>query len=311
MTFGIYRLRTAMLGRSGMVARRLRTPLPHAEPWRRACLDVVRDGGIGDVLLCTPALREVKRRNPGIAIRLYTSFPDPVRGLPYLDAVLPRNPAPRGAILLGYEDTRPRVHLARIIGDMLGVAVRDVRPDCMVDPARVARYRAAWGAGPNVVVLRRAGGWTPNKDWPMPYWNALLPRLARDCRVIEVGVGRAADAQVPDTNHVDLRGATDLPALAAAVAAADLYVGPVSGPMHIAAAVGRPAVVICGGYELARNTAYATCRMLSNMPACAPCWLREPCPHGRICLSAISVDAVLSNVAALLRATQPAAPSPR
>lgn len=307
MKFGTYRLRRAaerrILGGSGPAARLLRHPWPAAAPWRRAAIDVVRDRGLGDVLLCTPALREAKRANPALAIRFFTDFPDLLRGLPYLDEVLHSAAAPAGAITLGYEDAvPPRVHLARILGDVIGVAVRDVRPDCVIDPDAVARLRAAWGAGPNVVVLRRAGRWTPNKDWPMPSWNALLARLVRDCRVIEIGTAQDAGAEVPAGAYVDLRGATDAATLAAAVAAADLYVGPVSGPMHLAAAAGRPAVVIAGGYEAAANTAYPTSVMLAETPPCAPCWRRDPCPIGLVCLTAITVErvaaAVLDGIAA-------------
>ena len=138
----------------------------------------------------------------------------------------------------------------------------------------------------------------------MPSWNALLARLARDCRVIEIGTARDAGAEVPAGAYVDLRGATDAATLAAAVAAADLYVGPVSGPMHLAAAAGRPAVVIAGGYEAAANTAYPTSVILAQTPPCAPCWRRDPCPFGLPCLTAITVELVAEAVASALPAQE-------
>ena len=309
MKLGTYRLRKSaerrILGASGPAARLWRHPWPPAAPWRRAAIDVVRDRGLGDVLLCTPALRAAKRANPALAIRFYTDFPELLRGLPYLDQVRPSAEAPPGAITLGYEDALPpRVHLARILGDVLGVRVADVRPDCVIDPQAVARLRAAWGAGPNVVVLRRAGRWTPNKDWPMPSWNALLARLAHDCRVIEIGTAREAGETAPAANYLDLRGTTDAAALAAVMAASDLYVGPDSGPMHLAAAAGRPAVVIAGGYDAAANIAYPTSVILAQTPPCAPCWRRDPCPFGLPCLTAITVELVAEAVASALPAQE-------
>jgi ADP-heptose:LPS heptosyltransferase len=305
MRFGTYRLRKEIerrvLGGSGVAARRLRHPLPSSAPWRRPLLEVGRDKGLGDILMCTPALRAVKLANPEVKIRFYTGFPSLVCGLPYLDEVVPWTETPPGTIWLGYEDAiPPRVHLARIIGDVLGVAVTDVRPDCVVRPDLVEQYRAAWGDGPNIVVLRRAGAWTPNKDWPMAYWDGLVARLCRDYRVIEIGEPARTVVDALPGRYIDLRGATDLDALVAVVSAADLYVGPDSGPMHIAAAAGRRAVVICGGYDAAVNIIYPTSTILSETPPCAPCWLRTPCPHDLKCLSAISVDAVANAVVTAL-----------
>ena len=101
----------------------------------------------------------------------------------------------------------------------------------------------------------------------------------------------ALDA-LPQRNHVDLRGDTSLQDLAAVIAAADLYVGPVSGPMHVAAATRTPAVAIVGGFEHPVNThCDGNVEFYTSVP-CAPCWLREPCPFDLRCLRAISPEAV-------------------
>ena len=272
-------------------------------------LAAVRAGGIGDVLLCTPGLRAVKRRDPSCRITFHTDCPELLRGLPYIDEVRPTGEAPAAAVFLAYEDTiPPRGHLARRMAEGLSVAVRDVVPDCAIRADLVARYRAAWGAGPNLVVQRRASRHTPNKDWPMARWNALLDRLSRRWQVIEIGQA-SADAGpdagpeagvAPGGRYRDLRGRTAIGELVAAVAAADGFVGPVSGPAHIAAAARRPAVVILGGYEAAENTAYPTQHTLAATPPCSPCWLRTQCPHGLACLTAISVEAVAAAVARAL-----------
>ena len=49
----------------GRVSRWLRWPIAAWEPWRWAELHVARHDNLGDVLMATPALRELKRRNPG------------------------------------------------------------------------------------------------------------------------------------------------------------------------------------------------------------------------------------------------------
>ena len=60
--------------RSGVIARLLRYPNPLKRPCNRPRLELARDRGLGDVLMCTPVLRELKRRNPHCYIRFYTQF---------------------------------------------------------------------------------------------------------------------------------------------------------------------------------------------------------------------------------------------
>src|SRR5262245_61627569 len=68
--------------RSGPVARLLGHPNPLKRPWNWPTIELARDVGLGDVLMCTPVLREVKRRNPRCYIRFYTEFGPLVNGLP-------------------------------------------------------------------------------------------------------------------------------------------------------------------------------------------------------------------------------------
>jgi hypothetical protein len=189
----------------------------------------------------------------------------------------------------------PRRHLARILGDNLGVDVKDIRPSCTVTLAEVDRFRQAWEDLPHpwVVVTREAGDFTRNKDWPNEYWETLLDRLLTRCAIIEVGTACREDRRPrPDPHYIDLVGRTTLPQLMAAIAAADLLVAPETGSMHIAAAVGTPAVVIYGGYIDPVATGYPGNINLYSPVECAPCWLRTPCPYAKKCLHQITPDQV-------------------
>ena len=296
---GTYRLRAALLKetapRSGSLARILRHPNPLEAPWRQRVVNASRAGAMGDVLMCTPALREVKRKNPAGHVRFFTNFPSLVRDLPYIDEVRPFEERPKTATYLAYEDTiPPHAPIASIIGDKLGVKIRDIRPDCVIEAALAEKFAPLWRDGPNprIVVNRRAGTWTPNKNWPDSYWDELIDRLARVATVIEIGMDRPANCDTRARHHVDLRGQTSLDECVAVVAAADLHVGPPSGPVHVAAAARKPSVVIYGGYEHPLCTPYPENEPLYNPVDCAPCWLREPCPFDRKCLSGITPDAV-------------------
>jgi ADP-heptose:LPS heptosyltransferase len=301
LRLGAYQLRQALkrkvLARSGLPAWLLRGSWPRRLLRRAESISVSRDAGLGDVLMTTPLLRYVKQLAPDCRTRLYTTtFAPLVRGLSYIDEVLPYELRPPEAHYLTYEEAIPtKCHLAQIFADHFGLRLPDTVPDCVVRLDLVEAYRAAWASWPrpHILVLRRASGWTPNKDWPNTYWDILLGNLTKTCTIIEIGVDPQQSApQSFEKGYIDLRGRTDAEHLAAAVAAADLYLGPVSGPLHIAAATNTPALLIGGGYEHPSVTRYPTSTMLYTDVACAPCWLNTPCPHNRVCLTSISPAAV-------------------
>lgn len=305
------------LRRSGPIARlicRLRYPNHLKRPWNKPTIELGRPAALGDVLMCTPVLRELKRRNPQRRIRFYTDYGPLVRGLPYIDEVLPWDQKPPKAIYMTYEHAvPPEVHISRILGDRLGLNVIDTHPDCIVRNDLVDAFRRSLAhlPVPRIVFLRRASAWTPNKNWPDPNWVTLITSLARNATVIEIGQKEAAAGSISGSNYVDMRDQTSLEELVALIAAADLYVGPVSGPMHIAIAVGTPSVTICGGYEDPRGLTHlpgvksTTNVFLSSDLPCSPCWLREPCPIGLKCLTSISPAQVEQAIASVLGATVP------
>jgi ADP-heptose:LPS heptosyltransferase len=273
-------------------------PLPRSAPWRHASLHIARGDGVGDVLLCTPALREIKRLNPRCHITFYTNHPSLLYGLELCDEVRPFADRPRHALVPSYEHTvPPQRHLAQIVGDSLGVSVADVTPTCAINKGhheRLSRILAQHGR-PIVVVNRKAGPWTPNKDWPDSYWMELLQQLLSRHVVVEIGA--KGEAILDDHEHyLDFRARTTLEELIALMAAADVHVGPISGPVHIAAAVGTPSVVIYGGYEHPRNSHYDGNIDLHSSPPCAPCWLTSACPHEKRCLTVLTPAMVLEAI---------------
>jgi ADP-heptose:LPS heptosyltransferase len=299
MKLGVHRLHLALLRRaapySGALPRRVRHPNPFAAPWRRAQLDIISHGGVGDVIMCTAVLREVKRRNPGCRIRFYSKYSPLVDGLPYIDAALPRQLCPDRAMQLNYWDDDTdhfplHGRLIALLGDQMGLKVIDERVECVIDPKLVAGYRAAWQSlpHPRIVLSRHGGAWTPNKEWPEQSWNALIERLTRRATVIEIGATREPAPRVPSGNYLDLRGSTSVSEMAAALAAADLHVGPESGPMHVAAAVRTPSVILYGGYLPTFCTHYPGNIALATELPCAPCWLTRPCPFAQKCMTAIT-----------------------
>jgi ADP-heptose:LPS heptosyltransferase len=301
------KLRRQALTRSGVLARTVLYPNPFSSPAHQATVHVARDAGIGDVLMFTPALRELKRVNPEGRINFYTKFTDLVQGLPYIDEVHPYSALPEGALYIEYTHIVPSpVHISRLIGDKLGVRVTDTQPDCVVEQGTAGQYAKSWEGLPRpwVVATRRASRFTPNKDWPNSSWVELIHGVRQFGTVIEVGNRDGADTVIPSDNYLDLRDSTSIKELVAVIAAADIYVGPVSGPMHIAAAVHTPSVVVIGGFEHPVNTHYAgNVEFYTPLP-CSPCWLRDPCPFDLKCLHAISSGQVTEAIRKMWATTQ-------
>ena len=103
-----------------------------------------------------------------------------------------------------------------------------------------------------VVLVPGAAPHRPGKRWPIGHFAAIASDFAAH-GAAPVIVGAAADralgaalvAAVPAA--LDLTGRTDLAGLARALAGAALAIGNDTGPMHLAAALGVPSIVLFGG----------------------------------------------------------------
>lgn len=257
---------------------------------------------MGDVLLCTPALREFKRLNPHSKIHFFTNYPEILRGLPYIDNVLPFDERPWDSIEFSYENSLPpNRHIAKIFGDQLNIDVSNVYPDCVFSEDSIQKIKQQYGEWPRpwIVVNRKAGPWTPNKDWSDESWNTLIPSLLKIGTVFEIGIGES-DFRIENSNYINLIGKTKKTEMISLIASSDLQIGPISGPVHIAAAARVPSVVIYGGYESTACSSYDRNINLGTSLECSPCWLTSSCPINKECLRKISVQMVLESVNELL-----------
>lgn len=142
------------------------------------------------------------------------------------------------------------------------------------------------------------------KRWPAGRLAELIDRMHTEGLPPSVILGAPADqafanqvASACRAPLVNLVGRTSLRDLSAAIALADLIVCHDSGPMHLAAALGKPLVAIFGPTNPARTGPYSDAAQVVSLPLpCAPCYRRE-CPLGhQDCLRKLDVDTVLSKV---------------
>ena len=153
-----------------------------------------------------------------------------------------------------------------------------------------------------VAIDVQPGPWAwQTKAWTGGRWRSLVSALTEwlDLTVVQIGGGEAVPSAM-DCRNLPLRQSADI------LAACGLHVGPISGPMHLANAVGTMSVVIAGGREVEAVVGYPADVWMTDAPAegCSPCW-GNTCAYPKVdgtasCLAAISVDAVVDVVRASL-----------
>ena len=107
-------------------------------------------------------------------------------------------------------------------------------------------------APPYALLVPGSAPHRPEKRWPAARFGALAAILqARGIRPVVIGAGGdaplAASIRAECPAALDLTGKTSMPDLGGLAARAELAIGNDTGPMHIAAAVGIPCLVLFSG----------------------------------------------------------------
>ena len=171
-----------------------------------------------------------------------------------------------------------------------------------------------------LVAIHPSGGRTI-KQWPVGRWRDVARRLQAEMGATIAVTGGASDGALARTLGdglpspiVDLSGRLTVMETMAVIGAADLFLSPDTGPMHMACAMGTPSVTVFGPSAAERYSSAA----LSPNPAlhvvvrrelwCAPCNLIRRPPEECVadvvpeCLRIVTVDDVYDAAADLLRA---------
>jgi lipopolysaccharide heptosyltransferase I len=106
-------------------------------------------------------------------------------------------------------------------------------------------------------------------------------------REVEVSCGQGT---------INLVGRTSLKEAVGIIARAKVAVGPDTGLMHIAAAVGTPVVSLWGATSPSRTGPYGFEELVIQGRAdCSPCY-RKHCPIGRVCMQSIDVEEIMAKI---------------
>lgn len=259
---------------------------------------VVRDMGLGDMLLLRPALWALMDK--GIDVRLATlaryqslfgDMPIGVRELAASSATPPAHPDEivadvRHAVeTKGPSRTADRMDLfayhlhTKLNGHDMRLAV----------PEKARRAAAEWMESADVPrgsvgVVPEAS--TRQRTWP--HWRELCTALA-DAQIPAITIGHQENLPSAAIAHA---GQPILEA-AAVMEQCAVVVTPDTGLLHLAAAVGTPTLALFGSWPgQLRTSHYETCHVIQGHASCAPCFDAQHCEHPR-CLASISVAHVL------------------
>lgn len=262
--------------------RRIGTAIPYSFQWmnrlRRERFDLVIDlqGLLRTGLMCasTGSPRRVGFSNAREgAPRFYTERVD----VPDADSIHAVDRYWRIAEYLGCRGTKRFV-----------VPVRESETD---------RIREELANVPRPWIAVAAGAKWVTKRWPPAHFAALLTKAQTEFGGTVLLVGASDDlplsaaiaSRLPGPAR-DYTGRTSLPKLAALLALSDLMVANDTGPLHLAAAMGRPCVAPYTCTKAALHGPYGSRDSgIETTVPCAGSYLKS-CPRGTICFDDLTPD---------------------
>jgi lipopolysaccharide heptosyltransferase II len=190
----------------------------------------------------------------------------------------------------------------------LGIAVEEPAPSLVLPPAQpeeaetVHRFRVENQLEGAKLVVLHVGAGNEFRDWGEANLNSLVKMLSQVPAVRVALVGATADrprAQAIERDNplsaLSLAGETNLIELRELIAGAALFVGPDSGPMHIAAATSTPIVALFGPTVPANFSPWRARATLIEKPLnCRPCKQRCCVTDDFRCLMTITPEEVLA-----------------
>lgn len=273
-------------------------------------IHIIARGGIGDVILLTPTLREIKKRSPDSKLIVHTMHRKHYEVLlnnPRIDLLLLHSKPwtfcatrlrnvgylPAKYRVANYGDYAPSVWFPQqpateIIAELIGIQLSELTPELFLTPAEDEFGRSI--VRPNKIpVAIHPRAFSDNKNWPIRKWEALVSRNV-EYDFLELGsCGKPLlNRAIASCTESDLR--LDFALLKHCKA----FIGVESCFAHAAAAFGVPGVVLFG--STSRVTwGHGSNINISSERRCSPCIdliAYNRCPYGVACMEAIRVEEV-------------------
>jgi heptosyltransferase-1 len=176
------------------------------------------------------------------------------------------------------------------------------------ETAKAIRHK--WPVDSHRWIVVQPGARWETKRWPAAHFSRSVQRLAQTLPDFHFAImGAPADAQIAaDVTRsnpgrcLDLTGKTSLPEMIEWLRASELMLTNDTGPMHVAAALGRPVVGIFGPTNPKRTGPFGQLNnVLQSSLDCVPC-LQEHCrrPTHLECMWSITPESVCERVERML-----------
>ncbi len=198
-------------------------------------------------------------------------------------------------------DATPKIlHYLKFV-EFLGAASKPIEWHLQLTAEDQARAEKLLGGPAHDSAVLFVGSRWESKQWfaAQIAATACEIRLRYGLEVIFLGTAAdqavAKDAEKLATQRViNLTGLTSLRDAIAIIAQTRFCVGPDTGLMHIAAALGTPVVSLWGATEPIRTGPYGFADLaIRGRADCSPCHRRR-CAIGRVCMQSIGIEAIVA-----------------
>ena len=272
-------------------------------------------GGIGDVLICTPAIKALKLAHPHAKIIVYHAAMNKAHRCvfannPYIESVrelnvltLLRHPYhlylylskkyEKRHFFLHFQHVPPtwiyKKHNKEVAADMFNVKLQDDKVQLFFTAREEENARKMLAPFSNVVIMHIHSKTSKNHQWPIAKWEELVRELPE---YTFIQIGHLNEPAIKGA--IDWRGKTGLRTAFCLLKYAASFVGVESCFAHATNAVGLPGVVLFG------DTAPETWGHSNNINvykgiSCSPCFYYlwgSTCPYGNECMNLIEVQEV-------------------
>lgn len=277
--------------------------------------------GMGDAIMLTPVLRDLKKRFPvaELHIACFAKYRDALFNLPYIDGFMPW-PLPNeeadqydGIVFLEGFGQHPMArthHQSEVFAEICGVKLTDKRCDYLPTPAE---RDAAIETFPRIAGRKRMGLQVQAshrcRTYPADQMRDLMQISIKDGWEVYL-MGAPNEFACKPMGHMhDLR--EKAPAFrdsAAFLLTCDIFVGPDSGFLHVAGAMDVPAIGLFGAFPWKLRTAnYKSVFAIQGNGPCSPCFhsptrLQSPFPMGQKCSETGKCEVLAEITAARIKA---------
>jgi len=241
---------------------------------------------LGDRLMFTPVVRDLKKAHPDWQIGVVSAGPEIWENNPHIDETVNETNAERicdiGPAKITHSSKTNGKHITAAFRCSLQAQLGEkipqgkFRPDVHLSEAE-KNHKIIDG---RYWVINCDTGPMTAKRWPLERFQEVVDSMP-DLTFVQVGLEVNCKGRLKGHNVIDLIDKTKIRELFSLVYNADGCISLISSLMHVAAAFDKPCVVVAGGREPPTFERYAWHRFIDTV-GCLPCCRMQACWHNAL-----------------------------